>query len=92
MVPLLARNVPTGMQGIRLAGRIQPQSLHKAANALAGLSPHPVRGGVTRNAKVWIGNPISNTLYDAVSIEAEKKPNPTLLLAVLGVVIYFAAR
>jgi len=102
----LDRQVPKTMQGIRLAEQRSPRQIQIAADTERALMPHPVRGGATRNARVWLGAEHPTTMGYA-SIKAEERSNPfkdvrsghasTLrkessmtMLVLLGVVLWLA--
>jgi len=85
----LDRSVPKYLQGIRLAEQRSPSQIRAEADAERALMPHPVRGGATRNDRVWLGASRPTTQAYA-SIEAEKKHGGWMVLVLVGVVLWLA--
>jgi hypothetical protein len=88
----LPRSVPKYLQGIRLAeGSRSPQQIRREAEGERALQSHPVRGGATRNDRIWLGASHPTTFAKA-SIEGEAKPFPWVALAIVVGVIVWANR
>lgn len=84
----LDRRVPKYMQGIRLAeGSRSPQQIRREAEAERALKSHPVRGGATRNDRIWLGNAHPTTLNRA-AVEAKRNGKWWMLAALVGVVLW----